>query len=340
MTHSNIAFFIPHLGCKHRCSFCNQHVISGAAHAPSPEEVTATCRVAWEQVADRRTTQIAFFGGSFTAIDRDYRRSLLQAAQPFLGADGFHGIRVSTRPDAVDPDILAELSHYGINAVELGAQSMCDEVLALNERGHDAQAVKTASRRIRSAGMELGLQVMVGLYGSTPETERETLREILALSPDTVRIYPTVILRGTALATRYESGEYVPLSMQTAVALCAEMLDAYERAGIRVIRCGLHASEGVETERIGGLYHPAFRELCDSARFFGRIEALGLTPDQQPVTLLVHPTQISKAVGHKRVNVKAFAERGIFLNLQGDPGVAPWECITLQGRTHKENTCT
>ena len=181
--HKTLAFFIPHRGCPHQCSFCDQRTISGTVHAPEPEEITQTCREMLERSGTLESAEIAFFGGSFTAVEPAYQTALLEAAQPFLGTGKFSGIRISTRPDAVDAAVLERLKAYHVTAVELGAQSMCDRVLRLNARGHDAQAVRTASAMLRQAGFSLGLQQMVGLYGSTLQDEYDTLEQLLACRP-------------------------------------------------------------------------------------------------------------------------------------------------------------
>ena len=200
MKHSNIAIFVPHAGCPHKCSFCDQRTISGAQHSPTGQEVTAVCAQAAEEMKEPGNAEIAFFGGSFTAIDRGYMLELLKAAHPFVQEGKVKGIRISTRPDCITPEILDILKQYGVTAIELGAQSMVDEVLEANERGHCASDAVNASALIRLYGFELGLQMMTGLYKSSPERDMETMRRIIGISPDTVRIYPTVVLKGTALA--------------------------------------------------------------------------------------------------------------------------------------------
>ena len=200
MKHSNISIFIPHVGCPHLCSFCDQRTISGAQHLPDGDEVREICEKALGEVKSPENTEIAFFGGSFTAIPRDYMNELLSAAKDYVGAGKFRGIRCSTRPDCIDNEVLGILARSGVTAIELGAQSMSDKVLEMNERGHTAADVENAAALIRQWGFELGLQMMIGLYGSTREDELLTMNRIVELHPDTARIYPTVILKGTRLA--------------------------------------------------------------------------------------------------------------------------------------------
>lgn len=266
--HSNFAFFIPHLGCPNQCSFCDQKAISGTGNAPSPETIAASCREYLAAGGNGRNAEIAFFGGSFTAIPIARMIAYLEAVQPFLGEGGFSGVRISTRPDAVPEEILRILKKYGVTAVELGAQSMSDAVLLKNQRGHTAQDVRDAAERIRSHDFSLGLQMMYGLYGSTWDDERNTLEECIALQPETMRLYPTVILEGTRLAELYQSGEYVLPAWEEMLAFLGDAMCCLQEAGIRLIRCGLHAEEGMEKRRIGGFYHPALRELAESGLYF------------------------------------------------------------------------
>lgn len=306
--HANISIFVPHLGCPHRCSFCNQNTISGAQTIPHAADVKAACDKAISDGVDIQNTEIAFFGGSFTAIPRSYMLELLEAAKPYVDM-GFAGIRCSTRPDAIDYEVLDLFKSYGGTAVELGVQSMDDEVLSANERGHSSQDVVAAARLVKAQGFTLGLQMMVGLYGSTHEKDMETARSILALSPDEVRIYPVVILKNTRLGDLYQSGEYTPYTLNTAVNICADLLDMFENAGVNVIKCGLHSSVDVESDLLGGLYHPAFRELCESERFFKLMrEFLG---SDKSAHFTVNPKDLSKALGQKRSNIRRFADMGI-----------------------------
>ena len=201
MKHANVSVFVPHAGCPHQCSFCDQRAISGARDAPDGAAVAALCARAERELAQKgRTAQIAFFGGSFTAVSRPYMIELLEAARPFLGRGVFTGVRVSTRPDCIDDETLDTLTRYGVTAVELGAQSMDDAVLSKNGRGHTADDTNRASALVRAHGLELGLQMMTGLYGANEASDLMSARLIAALMPATVRVYPTLVLEGTRLA--------------------------------------------------------------------------------------------------------------------------------------------
>ena len=327
MKHSNLSIFVPHIGCPHLCSFCDQRTISGAQHAPDGEEVREICEKALAEIKEPENAEIAFFGGSFTAVPRDYMIELLEAAHDFVGDGKFSGIRCSTRPDCIDFEVLQLLKSYGVTAIELGAQSMDDEVLELNERGHTAADVENACELIRAFGFELGLQMMIGLYGSTPEKEWNTVERIASLRPDTVRIYPVVVLKNTRLGELLLSGEYVPFSFDRAVNIAASAMTMFEGSGIRVIKCGLHASEFVEQDMIGGFYHPAFRELCEALIYRHNIEFVVRSAEVSGnAVIAVNDRCLSKAAGQKRSNIAYFAERGVNIKFVGDRDIPKYEC--------------
>ena len=330
MSHSNVSIFIPHIGCPNMCSFCNQRIISGTQTAPTGEDVRQICSQAFNEIKDKKNAEIAFFGGSFTAIENDYMMLLLESVQEFLGEDGFGGIRISTRPDCIDDKILTLLKKYKVTSIELGAQSMQDDVLEANNRGHKSCDVVNASNLIRNYGFELGLQMMVGLYKSSLQDEYDTMRKIIRIHPDTVRIYPVVVLAGTELARLFECGEYVPEPFDTIVGICADMLSEFENNGISVIKCGLHASEGVEGDMVAGYYHPAFRELCESRIYRSLTEQLIIqhkgTDYVGKICFAVNPSCISKALGHKKSNYDYFKSHGIEIKVVADEKVPKYKC--------------
>lgn len=324
MRHSNISIFVAHVGCPNMCSFCNQHTISGSQKAPSAEEVRTVCAQALSEIKNPENAEIAFFGGSFTAIPREYMSELLRTAYEFVGEGKFHGIRISTRPDFITPEILEILKNYGVTAIELGAQSMNDRVLEMNNRGHTAQDVFNASRLIRQYGFELGLQMMVGLYGSTPETENETMNKIIEIKPNTVRIYPVVILEHTRLAELLKSGEYKPFAFDYVVEFSAACIMNFESNNIKVIKCGLHASEFVENDKVGGFYHPAFRELCDGIIYRNKISEITGNNSGKYI-FKINDKCISKAMGHKKSNIEFFRKNGTEIKFIPDSSVPVYE---------------
>ena len=317
--YGNVALFVPHEGCPHQCSFCNQRHIAGKVDPLTPDQVVAACNRAAQQVARGRQMEIAFFGGSFTAIAREQMVALLQAAYPFVQQGVFEGIRVSTRPDAVNQEVLSLLRRYGVTTIELGAQSMDDAVLAENRRGHTAAHVETAARLIKDAGFRLGLQMMTGLPGDSDEGALQTAQRLAALQPDMVRIYPTLVIDHTPLAEQYRSGRYQPSALQDAIALCARLLAYFEdECDIRVIRLGLHDEEDMHRHYLAGPMHPAFRERCEARLLFERIRAQLPNKTSGAATVWVSPSRVSQAVGHKRENVDAFAAIGWNITVVAD----------------------
>lgn len=330
MKHSNIAIFVPHAGCPYQCAFCDQRTITEQDSLPRAADVERICAQAMAEIPNCSETEIAFFGGSFTAIPHDYMTELLEAAQPFLGEGKCRGIRISTRPDCIDAEILTVLRQYGVTSIELGAQSMSDKVLAANDRGHTAEDVTKASRLIREFGFELGLQVMPGLYRSTEADERLTIEQVLAIKPDTLRIYPVVLLKGTRLAALYVAGAYELLPFEQIVGLTALYLMQCRDSGIRVIKCGLHASEFVERDRVGGFYHPAFREICEGHIYRTQMEQALAGKKPEVCTFAVHPGCVSKAVGHQKANTEYFRKQGISVRITSGEGVPIYECELIE----------
>ena len=326
MSHKNIALFVAHIGCPNMCSFCNQHIISGKQETATAADVHDAVRTALNSGC--RDGQLAFFGGSFTAIERSYMTELLAAAKEHVDAGEISGIRISTRPDAIDKEVLILLKEYGVEAIELGAQSMDDEVLKLNRRGHTSEDIKEASRLIKSFGFELGLQMMTGLYGDTDEGAMKTAEEIIKLEPETVRIYPTVVLFGTELHNLYNQGVYKPQTLDEAVTLCAELLKMFEEAQIKVIRLGLHSGGNVEEGYIAGAYHPAFRELVEGRIYYekalkelSRFEG-GLSHTYK---IRVNPKEISKMRGQKRQNIVKLKDNNYICNVISDESLKKYE---------------
>jgi len=329
MKHNNIAIFIPHQGCKNECSFCNQKTISGTNSPPTKEDVFDVLSKATEQIGDKSATEIAFFGGSFTAIDRDYMLDLLETANKFVGENKFYGIRVSTRPDAISQEILDILKSYNVTSIELGAQSMDDFVLKSNNRGHSAKEVYEASSLIKKSGIQLGLQMMVGLYNDNIDGAFFTASEIIKIKPDTVRIYPTVILKHTKLEKLYTSGEYKTIELEHAILICARLLEMFSANGIKVIKLGLHASVDVERDMVGGIYHPAFKELCEGEIFFKKALRKMEQLHSENVEIFTSKSNTSKMVGHKKRNIDRFKSLGYNVHVAVDEAMSD-DTITVE----------
>lgn len=272
-----------------------------------------------------KNAEIAFFGGSFTAIDRTYMLSLLNATKKFR--DKFGGIRISTRPDYIDKEILDILKSYGVTSIELGAQSMSDDVLFANDRGHSAESVFKSSEFIKSYGFSLGLQMMTGLYKSDIQKDLYTAETFVKINPDTVRIYPTVIMKDTKLAELYLNGEYTPYSLEKSVSLCSKLIELFEKNNIKIIRLGLHYSDSLVNNSYGDNYHPAFKELCENKLFYDKfIEKAKDFPDLNEIkTVVINSKSLSKFLGQKRSNVKKLNELGYNFSVCFDDTLQKYE---------------
>ena len=255
--------------------------------------------------------------------------SLLEAAYEYVEKGVFKGIRISTRPDGISEEICKILKKYGVTAVELGAQSLDDRVLELNERGHTAKQVEDAVSLLKSFGFETGLQMMTGLYGSEDSDSLETARRIVAMKPDTVRIYPTVVIKGTRLHELMLTGEFVPKGIDETVELCAEIIPMFENAGIKIIRVGLHSGGGVEGDFAGGAYHPALRELCEGRIYYdialGKLREKGCGK----YLLAVNEKEISKMTGQKKQNLIKLQTFGYDCTVEGRSEMTKYEVAVI-----------
>ena len=302
--------FVPHLGCMHACVFCNQRRISGAQSPAKPEDVKNLTAQSAAFLPQGGKRQLAFYGGSFTAIPEKEQEALLSAAKEALDRGEIDAIRLSTRPDAIDDTVLARLRRYGVETVELGAQSMDDGVLRLSGRGHTAADVARASALVRAAGFELILQMMTGLPGSDDEKDVETARRLIALKPDGVRVYPTVIVKDTPLYDMWRSGAYRERTVEDAVRVCAVIVPLFEAAGIPIIRLGLNPTEELSGgAAVAGAYHPALGELVKSRVLLNKARALLRTaaPGSR-VTITVGRGKTSQMTGQKRENLRRLTE--------------------------------
>ena len=331
-----IPFFITHAGCPHQCVFCNQKNITGESRPPDPSSIHTSISTHLDTHKNNKAVQVAFYGGSFTALPLTVQMAYLEAVRPFIESGRVASIRLSTRPDAVTPDILAVLKRYSVAAIELGAQSMEDKVLVLSGRGHSASDTVNAVALLREYNFSTGLQLMPGLPGDTPEMFLETVSRVISLRPDFVRIYPALVIKETPLAELYRTGNYIPLSLDDAVLLCHKAVARFEQAGIEVIRIGLQPTAVLERPGtiIAGPWHPAFRQLVESARFLDAMSTLlrcGSTSGT--VTFFVNPADLSSAIGQKRLNIHTIKERyGMDAKIVANPAV-------LRGSVRKHPSC-
>ena len=303
---SIIPVFVPHLGCPHACVFCNQRRISGSARPATAEDVICAVEKAAALPHHGAKRQLAFYGGSFTAIPAAQQLALLRAAKEELERGNIQSVRLSTRPDAIDDATLTRLTQYGVETIELGAQSMDAEVLRLSGRGHTAADVERAARMIKARGFRLILQMMTGLPGDTPEKALFTAEKLAALKPDGVRVYPTVIVRDTALYDLWQAGKYQEHTVEDAVETCARLLPVFEEAGIPVIRLGLNPTEELSSgAAVAGAYHPALGELVQSRLMLNEARrVLKDVPPHSAVTLAVARGKTSQMTGQHRQNVE------------------------------------
>jgi len=313
MAYSNkpfiIPIFMPHAGCPHRCVFCNQSSITGVDSRHLKISVTDQVERFLKFKSQRRNNvQIAFFGGNFLGIKTDEIKRLLAEATQFIKVGRVSSIRFSTRPDTVDDRRLNMIKEFPVATIELGVQSMDDRVLSATKRGHTAADTEKAIQCLKEFDYEIGLQIMVGLPGDTPERLRASVQRIVALKPDFIRIYPTLVLAGSPLAAWYKKGDYVPLSLEDAVTQVTAFYRVFKNENIRVIRMGLQATEDLEKEAsiLAGPYHPAFGHLVHSQIFLDKaISALkSVNPRGNGVVLHVHPQSVPKMRGLKNDNIK------------------------------------
>lgn len=310
--------FVPHWGCPHACVFCNQRRISGVNKPAAAEDVKKAIREAAAFLPKGGKRQLAFYGGSFTAIPIPEQEALLGAAKEALDRGEIDAVRLSTRPDAIDEAVLKRLKAYGVETIELGAQSMDDRVLRLTERGHTARDVERASKLIRAAGFRLILQMMTGLPGSSDESDIETARRLIDLQPDGVRVYPTVIVRDTALFDMWRSGVYKEHTVEDAVRVCAKIVPLFEAASIPIIRLGLNPTEELSGgAAVGGAYHPALGELVKSRILLEKARAAlhGAEPGSR-VTILVGRGKTSQMAGQHRENIRRLREEFALADLK------------------------
>ena len=308
-----IPIFVPHLGCPHQCSFCNQREISGQTKQVTAKDVKETIEFYLKNFKDDlKYVEVAFYGGSFTAIEEKKQIELLEAANEFIRQGKVKSIRISTRPDYIDKLILKRLKKYHVQTIELGVQSANDYILARCQRGHTFEDVKKASKLIRFYGFILGHQMMIGLPESTKLDEINTAKALIKLKPKIVRIYPVLVIKNTPLAKEYESGDYLPLTVEQAVERSEEIMKLFNKAKIEVIRIGLQNTEEITdpTEKgsqvIAGPYHPAFRQLVEANLWYDDIlkRIKEMNTKVKRVKIIINPKDVNNVVGHKRENIQ------------------------------------
>lgn len=314
MRHVNIPIFIPHMGCPNMCVFCNQRSISGKMSFDM-SKVRYEIDTALSTVSENDNAEIAFFGGSFTGIDRGLMIDLLMLAQGYVDSGRVQSIRLSTRPDYIDDEILDILSRFSVGTIELGLQSMDDEVLSACKRGHNAECAANACRRIKQRGFELIGQMMIGLPSSNVEKEINTAKLICDMGAYGARIYPTVVFYDTELCSMMQGGEYSALSNEQAVERTKEALRVFAERNVPCIRVGLCAGENLSDESLvaGGANHSAIGELAMSALYLDKIcevlDSENIENMPNSITVFCAVGEISKIVGQKRKNIEKICQK-------------------------------
>ncbi len=309
-----IPIFIPHQGCPQHCLFCNQVSISGKGEGKRGDtELVRQTIEEWLGFAkEQQLVQVAFYGGSFTCLPVSRQRSYLAAVQPFLDKGRVSSIRLSTRPDCIDGDICDFLLGQGVRTVELGVQSFDDTVLAAAERGHSSDDSLQAAAVLRTKGLELSIQLMPGLPMESSRSFLKTLARTISCRPAFVRLYPTLVINGSGLAGAYRRGEYRPMSMSRAIAICCLAKKRLEEAGVEILRIGLQASASLERELVAGPYHPAFGECVAARQWFLRVRPLlaGVST-QETVHITISHRDMSAFVGPGRRNIRRLEQLGL-----------------------------
>ncbi|MEN6321476.1 MAG: radical SAM protein [Syntrophaceae bacterium] len=314
MTSMIIPFFIPYKGCPNRCIFCNVHKIAGNYRERITEHTFRETVLTYigNTTCMREHVQIAFYGSNFTGMNKDYQTELLGYASQFIATGHVHDVRVSTRPDNIDNECLDLLEQFSVTTVEIGAQSLVDEVLNLSNRGHSSTDVKNAMETLKNREFKTGIHLMVGLPGDNRMGFEYTIHETIALKPDMVRIHPTLVFQDTILAENFLKRKYTPLTLSEAIDLCKYALRQFDEANIPVIRLGLQTNWEMEQMGaiIAGPYHPAFRSLVEESLFFDMASSL-LTARQasnKHVLFSVSPHDASSFRGQRNRNMHRLKE--------------------------------
>lgn len=319
-----IPIFITHEGCPHRCLFCNQQSITDRQQSAPVESssVSDTIRCWLERSQSHERVQVAFFGGSFSCLPKARQLRLLEAVSGYLQTGEVKSIRISTRPDCISKMVLDRLQAHGVRTIELGCQSMDDTVLNKNRRGHSSDQSEVASQLISQYGMELGIQLMVGLPGETTRSFVSGIKRLVTMRPDFVRLYPALVVDHTEMATMFHENEYTPLTMNKAIAMTRRGYELLRKADIKVIRMGLQHTQTLQKSVIAGPYHQSFGELVLARSWFRRVRRLlSGCPKNKTMTISISDRDISLFQGPRKSNINRLKQLGLH------------EKFTLQART-------
>lgn len=333
MKHYNIPIFINHVGCPNSCVFCSQQKINGVETDITPDEVKKTVEEYLGYLPKDSDIEVAFFGGTFTGISFELQKKYLEAVKPYIDSGAINGIRLSTRPDSIDDRILTQLKEYGVTAIELGVQSLDQEVLDLTERNYPVVAVKNAVEKIKKYGIAVGIQLMVGLPGSGAEKDYESAKRALAMEPDMVRIYPSLVLSGTKMETMFREGKYFPLTLESAVEITKKIYALFIVNKVNVIRVGLQPSDDLREEGVivAGPFHAAFRELVESSLYYDFLKEI--LEKEKKLEIRCNEKNVSKIIGNKGINREKL---GNSINVKIDQSVELDEVYVNEKRYAKE----
>lgn len=328
--HSNIPIFIPELACPHQCVFCDQEKISGTHSIPQPKDVKDIVERYLATMPENRTINIAFFGGSFTGLSIDLQEEYLKEAFGFVKNGKISGIRLSTRPDYINEEVLELLKNYGVTTIELGAQSTNREVLNESGRGHTFEDIRNASNLICNYGFELGLQMMIGLPGDNYDRSIQTANDIVSLGAGNTRIYPAIIVKGTALEKLYRKGEYIPLTLEQAVEWTKDIVHIFEENNVSIIRMGLHPSDELVIGKslIDGPFHASFKEIVMTHIWKEIIDTELQNADlssSNKIKITVSNRQIHYAIGYRQTNREQLISRGYDVSFERNPSFSQYQ---------------
>ena len=330
MKHYNIPIFISHFGCPNSCVFCNQKKINGRETDVTMEDLKNTIEMYLETLPKNSKKEVAFFGGTFTGISIGLQKEYLETAYEYIKKGEIDGIRLSTRPDCINYEIVEQLKKYGVTTVELGVQSLDEEVLIATERYYPVRVVEEACKILKEYGIKLGIQLMVGLPKSTFDSDYETAKKVLEMKPDMVRIYPTLVIKNTKMEQMFYQKEYIPLSLEEAIERTKKIMALLESNGINIIRVGLQPSEDLREDGVvlGGPFHPAFRELVETEiyhNFFKKI-----IEKEKELNIIANEKSISKLVGIKKANKLRLKE---YFNIKIDNSIEQ-ENLIVNGKKY------
>jgi len=317
--HYNIPIFIPDYGCPFKCIFCNQKTITTTQTVPTKEDIYSKISQWLLTIKNNNSeVEVAFFGGNFTGLPITVQQEYLEVVQPFLKNEKIKSIRISTRPDAINVENLNFLKEYGVKTIELGAQSMDEDVLLQSKRGHTAKKTIESSKLIKEFGFSLGLQMMIGLPGDSYEKSIFTAKKIAELKADETRIYPVLVIKNTLLEKSYYYGKYTPLLLNEAILWTIPIYLHFIENNIKVLKIGLHPSEGFinGNELIAGPYHQSFRELMLSRMWQQKLSEIEIKTHK--IHIFVNPKDINYAIGYKHENYNLLKNRFKFIKIIQD----------------------